>query len=121
MKRPDRVASVIKHQISRIVQGELEDSRIGFVTITGVQISADLQHARVYFSVLGSQKDAADSHKILKGAAGFIRKQLAGRIRMRYVPYLDFLLDESQEYGRKIDEVLRKIHNRETRNQRTET
>jgi len=119
VNRIEKVASQIRHNICQIIQKELKDPRIGFITVTGTEVSADLQIAKVYFSVLGSAKQKEDSVNALKNAAGFIRKQLASRLNMRYTPALDFRIDESAEYGQKIDDIFKKI-NKDNREQSTE-
>ena len=122
MSRAERVANEIKHKICHIIYTEIKDPRIGFITITGVDVSSDLQNAKVYFSVFGDTKQKEASQNALKAASGFIRKQLGMCIKMRYTPILDFRLDESIEYGQKIEDVFRKIHKEkpETRVQKPE-
>lgn len=110
MERPDRVSSQIRQAICDVIQKEIKDPHIGFVTITEVDVTADLQLARVYFSVLGDEKQKKESFDTLKKSAGFIRKQLAAHLNMRYTPVLDFRQDKSVEYKSKIDEVFKKIH-----------
>ena len=109
MSRLDRVSSEIRHNICDIIQKELKDPRLGFITITAVAVSADLHVAKVYFTALGDRAKKQASHQALKNAAGFIRKELASRMNMCYTPVLDFRFDESVEYGQKIDEIFRKI------------
>ena len=109
MGRPDRVSSQIQQAICDVIQKEIKDPHIGFVTIIEVDVTADLQLARVYFSVLGDEKQKKESLDALKRSAGFIRKQLAVKLNMRYTPVLDFRQDRSAEYGNKIDDVFKKI------------
>jgi len=110
MARVDRVSSELKRSISEIVQREIKDPHIGFITITEVKVTADMDLAKVYFTVLGDDKQKKLSTETLKKSAGFIRKQLAMRLNMRRTPSLDFRYDETEEYGRKIDELFKKIH-----------
>lgn len=110
-KRTDRLGEVIKHEISRIVQGELRDPRVGFVTITGVSLSPDLHQARVFVSVLGGQEEASEALKGLQNAAPFIRRLLAARIKSRYTPELEFRLDQSLEYGAHLEQLYHEIEN----------
>jgi len=110
MARIDRVSSELKRYISEIVQKEIKDPHVGFVTITEVRVTSDFDIAKVYFSVLGDETQKELSLDALKRSAGFIRKHLAVSLNMRRTPSLDFRLDESEEYGRKIDELFKKIH-----------
>lgn len=104
--RKERVASVLVREISNIVTHEIKDPRLGFITITSVDLSPDLKSARVYFSCLGNKPE---SLKTLTRAKGFIRSTLAHRIRMRCIPEIEFEIDDSYEHGRKIDELFEKI------------
>ena len=110
MNRIDKVASQIRHNVCDIIQKELKDPRVGFITITEVRLSPDLQIAKIYFTVLGEGKQKEDSVNGLKRAAGFIRKELSVRIKMRKAPVLDFRLDEVEDYGRNIEELFKKIN-----------
>jgi|UniRef100_A0A7C6AEI1 ribosome-binding factor A len=111
--RSDRVASLIAREISVIISQELRDPRLGMVTITRVTLASDLKEAKVYFTTLGNS--ANDLH-ILEGAKGFIRTTLAHRIRIKFIPDLKFIIDDSQKYGEKIDRLLEEIDkgNKET-------
>ena len=106
MIRRDRVASVLVREISDIVTREIKDPRLGFITITSVDLSPDLKSAKVYFSCIG---DKPKSLKTLTRAKGFIRSSLARRMRMRSVPELEFEIDDSYEHARKIDELFEEI------------
>lgn len=114
--RIEKVAEKLRHELSKIIQQELKDPRIGFVTITGVNVTRDLRLARVYFSVLGDKVQKERVQKGLESAAGFIRKLIGQRVRLRYTPDLEFRLDESIEYCQHIDEVLRKIEEEKKEN-----
>ena len=87
----------------------LKDPRVGMVTVTAVDLSPDLRHAKVYISVMGSDQAKRDSLDALRHAAGWIRHELGQRIRVRFVPELDFRTDTSQEYGEHIDRLLDQI------------
>ncbi|HEC78933.1 MAG TPA: 30S ribosome-binding factor RbfA [candidate division WOR-3 bacterium] len=104
--RKDRVASVLEREISNIVTQEIRDPRLGFITITSVEVTADLKTAVIYFSSLG---DKVESFQTLKRAKGYIRSVLAHRIRLRSVPELEFKIDNSYEYRQRIDELFKKI------------
>ena len=107
--RSARVGDQIKKEISEIVQTELRDPGLGFVTITAVEMSADLKHAMVYYSVLGTEEQKKNSGKALKRASGFIQQQVGKRVRLKYLPALEFKYDRSLEYGEKIDRLLHQI------------
>jgi ribosome-binding factor A len=106
--RHERIAEEIHHEISAMVVGELKDPRIaGMVTITEVRVSPDLKLARIFVSVMGTEEEHASTLSGLTAAAGFIRRELGARLRMRRSPELHFVLDRSEEYGQHIDELLR--------------
>ena len=107
--RSARVGDQIKREISEIVQAELRDPGLGFVTITAVEVTADLKHASVYYSVLGTEEQKKSSGLALKRAAGFIQQQVGKRVRLKYLPALEFHYDRSLEYGEKIDRLLHQI------------
>jgi len=109
-RRPQRLALEIQHEISLILFRDMKDRRIGFVTITGVEMSPDLRHARVYISTLGSDAEKKASLDTLNHAAGWIRHELGQRIRMKFLPEIVFRIDSSQEYGERIDRLLDEIH-----------
>ena len=88
---------------------ELKDPRIGFVTVTGVDAAPDLRNARVFYSVLGTAEEAKSTHEALQHAAPRIQAELGRQVRLKYVPRLTFLVDESIERGARIDELLRGI------------
>ena len=104
--RPERVEGFIKEELSRIIQREVRDPRIGFVSITDVEVSADLRHARVFVSVLGDVEAKAATMDGLRSALGYIRRELGGRLRMRYTPDITFKLDESIERGARVNKLL---------------
>lgn len=88
---------------------DLKDRRIGFVTVTGVDLSPDLRHAKVFVSVMGTEEEKGESIKALSHAAGWVRHELGQRIRMKFLPDILFFPDTSQEYGEKIDRLLTEI------------
>lgn len=109
MERIKRVNEQIKREISLIIQEELGDPRLDFVTITGVEVSRDLQTARVYFSVLGDAAAAQAAQQALKTASGMIRRLVGGRVKIRYTPSFSFVYDKSIEVSARIEEALREI------------
>ena len=115
MGRIDRVNQAVKREISIILHGEIKDPRLQFVTITQVEVSRDLQHAKVFFSVLGDEKSADQAQEGLTSAKGFVRKLIGQRIRMRYTPEIDFFYDRSVEYGARIEQALGEIRHEPSR------
>ena len=111
--RVGRVGEQIKKEISQILQNELKDPRIGFVTVTAVKVSGDLSQATVFISVFGNEETVKGSLLALEKAKGFIRTEIGKRIRLRHTPELSFKRDESIAYGNKIEELLRDIKGEE--------
>jgi ribosome-binding factor A len=107
--RVGRVGEQIKKEMSQILQSELKDPRIGFITVTGVDVTNDLSQAKVYLSIMGTDQQKEESLKALAKATGFIRSELGKRIRLRKTPELLFALDTSIEYGSRIEELLHKL------------
>lgn len=107
--RPDRVGDQIRAEVSLMIARELHDPGLGFITITRVQVSPDLQHARVYYSALGDETARRNSGKALHRAAPFMRRQIGQRLRLRRTPELDFVFDESIERQDRIEQLLREI------------
>lgn len=107
--RVGRVGEQIKKEISQIIQSELKDPRIGFITVTGVDVTNDFSQAKVYLSVLGNDEQKAETLKALTRSSGFIRAELGKRIRMRKIPDLFFKFDASIDYGSKIESLLHQI------------
>lgn len=105
--RRERVSDQIKEEISRLLQREVRDPRIGFVTVTGASVTADLRSARVYVSVLGEASAREESLRALQSAAGYLRRALFKTLRLRYSPALEFVLDDSLDRGERIERLLR--------------
>lgn len=105
-RRPQRLALEIQHEISMMLFRDLKDRRIGFVTVTGVEVSSDLRYAKVYISAMGSETEKKTSLDALNHAAGWIRHELGQRIRMKFLPEVVFRADTSQAYGEHIDHLL---------------
>jgi ribosome-binding factor A len=112
-RRTEQVAEAIRASLGTIIQRELRDPRLGFVTITRVEVTPDMKLAKVFFSVIGSEEAKKASHKVLKGAANFLRRQLASDLNMRYTPNLMFNFDEAMEHGEKIQRILRELEEEE--------
>jgi ribosome-binding factor A len=106
-KRTDRINEQLKQEISLIVRDEVRDPRVGLATITAVMTSPELDHARVYVTSLGDEKERDGIIEGLRSAAAFIRKQLSGRLQMRRVPELHFEADRVLAEALRIEELLR--------------
>ncbi|MDI6759118.1 MAG: 30S ribosome-binding factor RbfA [Candidatus Omnitrophota bacterium] len=109
MLRHDRVAQAIKEEASTILHNELKDPRLKFVTITQVELSADLRNAKILFSVLGKDEDYKKVKQALNSAIGFIRSLIAKRINLRFAPEIIFREDRSSEYSISIQKVFEEI------------
>ncbi len=112
-KRSTRVSDLLREEIAEIIMHKLRDPRVGFVTVTGVDVSDDLRNARVYVSIFENEKQE-ETLKTLNASAKFIRGELSGRVKTKFIPQLIFRLDESIGYGAKIDSILREIKPQET-------
>ncbi|MBP6699906.1 MAG: 30S ribosome-binding factor RbfA [Halioglobus sp.] len=108
--RTQRVADHLQRELAGLIQHEVRDPRVGMVSITGVNVSRDLGHAKVYLTVLGSDsgEDAADSIEALNKAAGFLRTLLSRDSNMRSVPQLRFYFDASVGRGRHLEDLIRR-------------
>lgn len=100
---------MIREEISQIFLRELKDPRIGFITITKVALSDDLRVAKVYYSVFGGEQEKEESFQGLESAKGYIKRELGRRIRLKYMPDISFMFDDSFEYGEHIEELLRGV------------
>ena len=109
--RPDRVGDQIRQELSEILsRGEVHDPGIGFITLTRVQVTPDLQMARVFYTSLGDQKARTETSRALQRATGFFRRQIGARLQLRRVPELEFRFDESIANQDRIEQILRDIH-----------
>lgn len=108
--RVHRVGEQIKKELSHLFQHELKDPRIGFVTVTGVEMSGDLQQAKVYISVFGDSAQKEDTLQAIEKASGFIRSEIGKRVRLRHTPEITFKIDESIEYGQRIEQLIRDVN-----------
>jgi len=104
-----RLRELFKIEVSAILQREMKDPRIGFVSVTDVELSMDLRHAKVFVSILGDAAAKAETMATLGNAQGFVRRELARRIRLRFIPAIHFKLDESIERGVRVQRLLRRV------------
>ncbi|ADC51983.1 MULTISPECIES: 30S ribosome-binding factor RbfA [Alkalihalophilus] len=108
--RAHRVGEQMKKELSDIIMRELKDPRISFVTITGVDVTGDLQQAKVFITVLGDDAQKESTLKGLSKAKGFIRSEIGKRIRLRKTPEITFEFDESIEYGNRIETLINDLN-----------
>lgn len=108
-RRTRQVGELLKEELDDIIRREVKDPRIGFFSITNVDVPPDLRTARVYVSVLGSDEERSATISALESASGFVRHHLKPRLRMRQIPVLEFRDDRSMEYAQHISETLREI------------
>jgi len=117
--RIERVNSLIRQEISQLLQRQVKDPRLGtFITVTEVSTSADLKHAKVFVSCIGSKEGKQETLSVLAAASGFFRSELAGRLKLRYIPELSFHWDDSIERG---DHLLRLIDGVSSEKDRSKT
>ena len=105
--RIERVNSLIRQEISQLLQRQVKDPRLGnFITVTGVATSADLKFARVFISRLGSEEEKRETLSVLASASGYFRKELAKHLKLRYTPVLSFQWDDSIERGDHLSQLI---------------
>lgn len=107
--RPERVGELVRQTVAEFLTGDVRDPRIGFVTVTGVEVSPDLSHARVRVSVMGTEDERAKSLEGLASASRYLRAQLAKGLTLRITPELHFELDRGLEHAQRIDRVLKEL------------
>ncbi len=108
--RANRVAEQMKKEMGEILTRKIKDPRVGFVTVTDVEVTGDLQQAKVFISVLGDELEKQDTLLGLAKAKGFIRSEIGKRIRLRKTPEISFEFDEALEYGNRIETILRDLN-----------
>jgi ribosome-binding factor A len=107
--RQERIKELLRTEISDIIHREIRDPRLGFVTVTDAEVSKDLRYARVFVSVLGDEKEKAESLAVLQNAAGYIRGEFGRRAFMKVIPEISFRLDTAVEHGARIFELLQQV------------
>src|SRR3954454_19351475 len=108
-KRSEKVAETIHETVSMLLARGLNDPRIGFVTITAVELNDDLTLAKIFFSVIGDDSAKKNTEAGLNSAKGYIRRELGRVLTIRHIPEIAFRYDQSQEYGSRIDSILKEI------------
>ena len=107
--RPERVGEAIRDELSQLIAREVRDPGVGFITLTQVKVSPDLQLARVYYTSMGDEKARRDTEKALQRATPFLRRQVSQRLRLRRAPELQFFYDESIAHQDRIEQILQDL------------
>ncbi|MFQ5682600.1 MAG: 30S ribosome-binding factor RbfA [Candidatus Binatia bacterium] len=108
-KRSDRVGELLLEIISQLLTREVHDPRVGPLNLTGVHLSGDLKHARIYFSLFGDTKKKAEVLSGLKSATGFIRGKVGKELKLRFVPTIEFVYDDTQDQAQHIEDLLQQV------------
>lgn len=108
--RAERVASLLRQELGEIFSREYNDAASGFITVTDVRLTGDLRHARVFYSVLGPLEERARVAERLEADAQHLRSVLAGRLTLRFMPALEFILDTTLDRVERINTIIRRIH-----------
>lgn len=108
--RVEKLQEQIKEEVSQIILRGLKDPRIGFVTITEVKLSSDLRNAHIFVSILGSKSEFKDTWEGLRHSTGYIRQELAKRIRVKFAPEIEFFPDTTAQYSEHIQKLINQIH-----------
>jgi ribosome-binding factor A len=111
--RQEKLGELIAAEISELIRTRLKDPRVGFASITHVEVSGDLRHAKVFVSVMGSAEEQAETMKGLKHATSFLRRELASRLVLRFMPELTFKLDTSIAEGARILDLIQQVEKEE--------
>lgn len=108
--RPARVGDQVRQELAELIAREVHDPGIGFLTITRVKLTPDLQQARVFYTTIGDDRQRGETFKALRRATPFLRRQVGRRLRLKHVPELQFLYDESIEQQDRIERIIQDIH-----------
>jgi ribosome-binding factor A len=109
-QRREKVSDLIQQEVARLLQTEMHDTRLGFMTVTGVSMSNDLRHARVFVSTLAAGEAREEALAALEAARGFLRKRIGQTLRLRFTPEITFALDTSIERGARIERLIDDLH-----------
>ncbi|AFV03096.1 MAG: 30S ribosome-binding factor RbfA [Dehalobacter sp. 4CP] len=107
--RAFRLAESIKAEVAQMIREDIKDPRLGFVTVTDVEVADDLRHAKIFVSVLGTEEEMKSSLDVLNKASGYLRSELGKIISLRYFPEITFKYDQSIEHGAHISKLLREV------------
>lgn len=111
--RAEKIQELIKQEVSKIILNDLKNPNIGFVTVTQVEVTNDLRHAKIWLSLYGKEEEQAKTLQALERSLGFIRNEIGKRIRLKFVPELALLTDSSLEYSSHIQKILLQIKENE--------
>lgn len=114
--RIEKLQELIKQEVSKMLLMDIKDSRIGFVTVTGVEMTGDLREAKIYVSIMGNDEQIKSSLEGLQSALGFIRREIGRRIKIRFTPEISFALDKSLDYSEHIQKLLLQIEQEGSKN-----
>lgn len=116
--RSERIAEEIKRSVSQTINNDLKDPRInGLISVTKVKVTRDLRYAKIFISLFGEENTKDEVFEVLKKAKGYIRRELASNLRIKFVPEISFKLDESMEYGAHIQKLLNEVSRQEQENE----
>ena len=107
--RVEKLQELIKQEVGKILLMDIKDSRIGFVTVTGVEMTGDLREAKIFVSIMGNDEQIKSSWEGLQSALGYIRREIGRRIKIRFTPEISFALDKSLDYSEHIQKLLLKV------------
>ena len=107
--RQEKLVGVLKEEVSEILRREIKDPRLGFFTIIDAEITSDLQHAKVFVSIMGTEEERKQSMEVLKHAQHFVRQEFGKRVRMKVLPDIQFFRDETVDKGVRMLELLEEI------------
>ena len=108
--RSERVGEEIRKEIAMMIFGEIHDPRIGFVTITKVSVTKDLRHAKVFFTMRGSEEEREKTSEGLQSASGYIKRELGNRLKLRHIPKFILKFDDPRKSASRIEEIIKDIH-----------
>ncbi len=108
-QRKEKLQEQLKQEVSDILQNEIKDPGIGFVTVTSVNLSGDYRHAKIFVSIFDNKEKQEETMQTLEKATGFIRSEVAKRVKLRHIPELVFIFDESIEHGDHINKLLKEL------------
>jgi len=108
-QRSERVGDLLLEVLAELLRREIHDPRLQWLNLTGVKVSKDLRQAKVFFNLLGGSADKSEAQAALKSAGGFIRSRVGKNLKLRFVPAIDFVYDDSEDEARRIDALLDKV------------
>lgn len=121
LHRQEKLGELIAVELSDLLRTKVKDPRIGFASITRVEVSGDLRHAKVFVSVMGTEEERSETMRGLRTASGYLRRELGSRLVLRYIPDLSFKLDTSIEEGARILNLIRQVEEEDRDREKTQT